>query len=188
MRIHQLHNFLPSILNSSPISTSFGKGICRWQWKTSRERATDEAGAWCMLQLVANSTGQPQNYCENKGRQTWRRAEDTANQEIFGIVRMSVELKISNVSYNQRNSDVLSKCSCKAFLLRGIHTWPRRAWQGCRMLSQRWHCSNAHHAQPLLSRDPATPGSISEAQKGKRNEALQNRLKEKLLCDQETPF
>lgn len=96
--------------------------------------------------------------------------------------------EIPNVSYNQRNLDALSKCFYRAFPLHEIHTWPHRAWQGCRMLSQRWHCSNAHRAQPLLSHDPATPKSISEVQKEKRNEALQNTLKEELLFHQETPF
>lgn len=122
-----------------------------------------------------------------QGKTDIRRAEDTVNQ-IFWYYKDDCRTEIPNISYNQRNLDVLSKCFYRAFQLHEIHTWPRRAWQGCRMLSQRWHCSNAHRAQPLLSHDPAMPRSISEVQKEKSNEALQNIHKEKLLCDQETPF
>lgn len=185
----QLHNSPPSTLNSSPIPTSFplGRVSAGDNGKQAGKRLQMGLGhsvccsLWQTVQVSPKTTVKTR---EDRHKENRRHCEP----EDFWYYKDECRTEIPNVSYNQRNLDVLSECFYRAFLPREIHTWPRRAWQGCRMLSQRWHCSNAHHAQPLLLHDPATPRSISEVQKEKRNEALQNILKEKLLCDQETPF
>lgn len=191
MRIHQLHNSPPFTLNSSAIPTSFPLGRVsagdneKQAGKRLQMRLQMGHGMCCSLQQTVQVS--PKTTVKTRQDRPKESRRHCQPEDVW-CYKDECRTEIPNVSYNQRNLDVLSECFYKASPPREIHTWPRRAWQGCRMLSQRWHCSNARHAQPLLWHDPATPGSISEVQKQKRNEALQNILREKLLCDQETPF
>lgn len=69
------------------------------------------------------------------------------------------------LAYSQRSLDVLSGCFCTVSLLHEIHTSPRTDGPDCRMWSQKWHCSNAHHVLLQLWPAPGMQESISVADK-----------------------
>lgn len=68
-------------------------------------------------------------------------------------------------AYSRHSLDALSGCFCTVSLLHGIHTSPHTDGPDCRMWSQKWHCSNAHHVLLQLWPAPAMQESISEADK-----------------------